>query len=237
MTIIQAKAVDNLGGSTTLANTFPTTCTPGNFRFKFICTRGSTDGDSVAENVGTATWTKRTANVDDPDVIGNTAIQCWVPDTHNAASASALTTLHASAAAIEFFLEDDEIDPAVGLLAGSMGSNGNIAVTAWLTAAKASGGSGNIVAYEVSTSGANSDVSFTAGAGRTAVTGANITTGHHGNTGDNDDMFVQRRVVAAGSYSASGGSSSVTQNSAIFLFQARAAPGGSPSDQALLMML
>lgn len=221
MSIVQAKAVDSAGGATTLNNVYPATMNAANFRFALICPRGLIDTTTEVESPGSVGMTKQTTNIDDPDGLGNVVVQCWAPGSFTATTSS-LSSFPSSCKAIKYIFEDDEIDPAVGFLGGVVGANGSIAVTTWATATKAF--TGDLVVYEMTTTGAGSDVHYAAGAGRAAVAGTNITTGHHGNTTDGDDMFVQRRVIiGGGTIGASGTCDSSSQNSAIYVFRKLAA--------------
>lgn len=213
-------AGDNGAGATTLVLTVPTTSS-GVHRALLICPRGSVAVTSVTDNIGADTWSKKTAA--DPDFLGANPLQCWSPASYASGVTTVTINLASSIACIAFWIEDPEVDTSVGFVVGVIGDNGSVAVTSWTSHAAGSSG-GAAVGYGISTSGAGSDVSFVAGAGWTAFSGTGITTGHHGNTADGDDMFAERQIFgSAGGYSADGTSTSVTQNSAIFLFRYAAA--------------
>lgn len=222
MSVVQAKAFDNGAGSTALGSSFPGTCVSGNYRFGVSCPRPSngTVINSEQESPGAVNWSKQTTNIDDPDFIGGNAIQVWAPASFNATT-SRTVTLASSVAGIDFFIEDDEIDTTVGFLGGILKDN-SVAANPQVTGAKSF--TGDVVVYEVTTSGGGSNVGWTAGSGRTALSGTNITTGHHGNASDGDDMFIQRRVVlGGGSLSASIGNSGLASaNTAMFVFRLKA---------------
>jgi len=216
MALIQAVANDNGAGATTLVATIASS-TVGSC-LTAIVGRLANLVTGVTDNLAqtyTAAFT--------PGAFTEAA-GAWICPNSAAGVTTITATFSASTGSVIFALEESGIVTAspVDQTQRSTSTSG----ATYDSGATATTTNANDVGYAIACSAATSNVNFAADAGWTAVTGTGITSGHHGNTTEGDDLFVARReYTATGAYSATGTLTSNTHaGTIVILMQAAVGP-------------
>lgn len=237
--IIQADAVDTAGAAVTLANALPKTVTNGNFRMELVAPSTAVAITSDVASPNAVSWAQFAVTDGTGGNLPN-SIQAWHPAAYTNLDTSVLSSF-ASSNAIKFFLESDIIDGSFGLLAGVIGF---AATNPGFTFASPSvtGLTGDLVLVEAVYTGGGINQGFSNGGDNTRIplSGTGITSGHHSNTVDGDDMYVQYRTVlaatagqsfsAAGAFPGSGGGAE-SAYSMILAFRKKAGGAGNNIQQ------
>ncbi len=216
--IVQCVAGDAGAGSTTLNITLSST-TSGNAIIVLIgpeerAVTGVTDN----KGGGSSTYSEVAGTVNQSAAPG-----CW----YTLDCASGITQVTVTGASQPYIAFAIEVSGLV--LSGAEDKHAwntsQAASTTWTSTATSALAQGNEFCLGVVCSRSGSSQSFTGDSPWTAITGTNVTAGHHGNATDGDDLFVcYQSVTATTAITASGTCASSTVNGGTVTFREQA-PG------------
>lgn len=224
MATVQTIAGDNGAGGTTIARTI-TSSTAGNCLIAVIGILGK-NVTGVTDNLG-QTWIQAAT----PGTNTEHPAFWYFPNT-----ASGVTTVTAtfSASFPSVIFVHEESGLATSSTKDKDAFSTSASSTTWDTTATASTTQADEIAFAAVASSSGSSRSFaldgtSSGAGWAVTSGTGITSGHHGNTTDGNDLFLARRVLSAtGTYNCSGTCTSSIRAAAIVTFKVAASAAFNP---------
>lgn len=234
MAFVQASANNNGAGATTLVITLAGGSASGNGLVLMLGPRQALTISSVSDNInGSTGWVIPTFNTT------NAPANAIPTGAYNLSPSAGVTTitvnLSASGVAGGCVVEETQLGSFIG---ANKDANGGGSPTASFTSGTVTlPGSGNIVGFGFDSAG-SAGISYTAGAGWTALTGTNLTAGANTNATDSDTVFFERGTfVGSGqNQAATGTNTSITHNSGVLFFNVSGGGGGTPAKSTKLGM-